>query len=150
MPTAVGGGNKEEPWATPWKRRRKLPEYFREKRNNVPGGGQCLPRRRGNGQVSAGRGRGVPGHQPGLELDAERLEKPVLELAQQQADGGPAELGERLADRRQGRDGDRGLGGVVEPDDRQVVRNPQATGGRRLHRADRHAVVEREDRGRRV
>lgn len=68
----------------------------------------------------------VPEHEPGLKLNPERLEPPVLKLAQQDADRGAAEFRERLADGGQGGHGDRGLTGVVEPCHRHVSGNVQA------------------------
>ena len=57
-------------------------------------------------------------------------------------------LGERLADCCQRRRHDRGLFGVVEPDDREVFWDAQASFARGLDRSDCELVVERKDRGR--
>ena len=99
---------------------------------------------------AARRGGRLAHDEPRLQLDVQRLEPLVVEQAQQQAHGHAAHLGERLAHRRQRRVDDRGLLGVVEADDRDVVRNPQAALARDAHRADRGVVVEGEDRGRRI
>src|SRR5215469_16476348 len=94
----------------------------------------------------AGSGR-VPDDELGLEFYPQRLEPPVLDLPEQDADRGPAHLGERLADRGERRNDDLRFAGVVETDDRQVGGEPEPPFPGRLRRADRHAVVEREDRG---
>src|SRR5215468_10823156 len=91
--------------------------------------------------------RRVPDDELGLEFHPQRLEPPVLDLPEQDADRGPAHLGERLPDRDERRDDDLRFAGVVETDDRQVGGEPEPTRPGRLRRADRHAVVEREDRG---
>ena len=71
------------------------------------------------------------------------------QLAEQDADRGAPQLGERLANRGERRDGDGCLHGVVEADDRAVAGNLQPARRGLLQYPDGHAVVEREDRGRR-
>ncbi len=84
------------------------------------------------------------------QLDAQRLEVPVVQLPEQDADRGAAQFRERLANRGQRGDDDGRLDGVVEADDRAVTGNAQPARRGLLHDPDGHAVVEREYRGRRV
>src|SRR6266540_3281265 len=84
------------------------------------------------------------------ELEVKRLEAVSVQQPVQEADRGSSHLCERLTHRRQRRRHDRGMFDVVEADDRQVVRHAQAARSRRLDRADRDVVVEREDRRRRL
>ena len=62
---------------------------------------------------------------------------------------GHAHLGERLAHGRERRMDDGRVGAVVEADDGQLVRDPDAARPRRSHRSHGDHVAEREDRGRR-
>src|SRR5580693_1444264 len=108
------GPDQAQRFAGPGQRFAGARSEVRGPRSEVRGGQVRGSRGPGSGSPRAVWGGRVPEHQPGGELEAERLQAPVLDLAQQQADGGTAQLGQRLADGGQGRDGDGGLDGVVE------------------------------------
>src|SRR5580700_6670684 len=122
----------------------KIGENYRNISGNV-----TFRHRPVNGPDLPGYPGRVPWHQPGLELDPQRLEVPVVQLPEQDADRGAAQFGERLANRGQRGDDDARLDGVVEADNRAVAGDAQPARGGLLHDPDGHAVVEREYRGRR-
>src|ERR1700753_756044 len=94
----------------------KIADYYRNFSGNV-----TFRHRPVNGPGLLAYARRVPWHQPGLKLDAQRLEVPVVQLPEQDADRGAAQFGERLADRGQRGDDDARLHGVVEADHRAVA-----------------------------
>ena len=73
---------------------------------------------------------------------------PPLDDGQQELDGLLALAADRLVDRRERWVHVRCEVDVVEPDDAHVVRDAQAEVAQGAHRADRHRVAHRQDRGR--
>ena len=72
----------------------------------------------------------------------------ALEQHEQRVRGHLAKLDQRMPDRREGRGGVAGRRDVVEPDQRDVLRHPDAGLVTATDHADRRAIVERGDGGR--
>jgi hypothetical protein len=94
-------------------------------------------------------GRGAD-DQLGGELDVEGVDLAPVDEAEQELDPHPGHLFQGLAHGRHPGDDGPAEVQVVEARDRQVARDPQASLGGRLHRADGDLVVEGDDGGRRL
>lgn len=74
----------------------------------------------------------------------------AIKTLKEDARRGPPQVVPGLADGGQGREEQAGEGDVVEPHHREILWDPQTAAGGRMQGAGGHAVVQGEDRGRRI